>query len=505
MLVSLILLATALEIFILFLLIKYKQGKIEKNPLITIFVKEWKILYYAFFRWKISDNNNRFFLHKNSAYFWLFIALLHEQVIEMIVFHIYLKKVDPSYANIMSALHIYSIIYMIGDSNWVRNTPIRIKNNEIEMKIGARRELSFHISDIESVQTAQLLYTSKGGIIHEKGVFHATSFPRVLTRIFGISDELRREIIFNKPIYYTGYFGLKKQINKVLIYSKDSDRLAAVLEEKMKDYEVSRNENNQDVQKVVTNKKQSIINWKIYFLLLFLNVVGALALAPYAIAREGLHIEMGVSKWLFTLVFSGQMLVEGAVLIFFALLMGNVIGVKLPIFTSLTRKEKVQSHDLKNLGFALVYGVITSIVIMIVSYFISNQLGIDNSFINEPVWWLGILGSFGAGVTEETIFRLFFVTFLLWIASALCRTKGSTTSAKWIAIVLASLVFGLLHYGVAASTYEMTLGLFLGMLLINGIGGITFGALFVYRGLESAMIAHFIADVMIHAVAPLFI
>jgi membrane protease YdiL (CAAX protease family) len=505
MLISLILLVTVLEIFIVFLFIKYKQGKIERNPFIIIFEKEWKILYYAFFRWRIKDNNKDYFLYKNSHYFWLFIALLHEQVIEMVVFHIYLKKVDPVYANIMSALHIYSIIYMIGDYNWVRNTPIRIVNNKIEMKIGARRELSFHISDIESVQKTQLTYTNKGGIIHEKGVFHATSFPRVLTRIFGITDELRHEIIFNKPIFYTGYFGLKKQVNKTLIYIKDSDRLAAILEEKMKEYELSKYGNKQEVQKEGTNKKQSIINWKIYFTLLFMNVIGAIAISPYAMAREGFHHEVGVSEWHFTLIFVGQMLVEGAALIFLALLMGKSVGVKLPIITSFIRKEKIQYKNLKYLGFAIIYGVITSIVIMIVSYFISNSLGIDNSSINEPVWWLGILGSLGAGITEETIFRLFLVTFVLWLFFRLRKKKDPTNSAKWIAIIIASLIFGLLHYGVAASTYEMTLGLFLGMILINGIGGITFGALFIYRGLEFAIIAHFIADIMIHVVTPMFI
>ncbi|SIA58517.1 Uncharacterised protein [Mycobacteroides abscessus subsp. abscessus] len=51
----------------------------------------------------------------------------------------------------------------------------------------------------------------------------------------------------------------------------------------------------------------------------------------------------------------------------------------------------------------------------------------------------------------------------------------------------------------------MTLGLVLGMLLINGIGGIVFGAIFVYAGLEYAMIAHIFADIVIHVVAPQFI
>lgn len=247
MIVSLAVLAVLLEVFAVYLFIRYRQGKIDQNPIITIIVKEWKILFYAFFRWgrKREAGENSFLLHKNSTYFWLFVALLHEQVIEMIVFHIYLKKEDPAYAYVMSGLHIYSIIYMIGDYNWVRNTPIRIRENMVEMKIGARREISFHIRDIKLIQKAELKYSQNGRMLHEKEVFHATVFPRVLTKIFGITDELKHEILFHQPIPSKGYFGLKKKVSKVLVYIDDSDRLADMLEEKMGHFEEERYINKQ--------------------------------------------------------------------------------------------------------------------------------------------------------------------------------------------------------------------------------------------------------------------
>ncbi|MGD6896263.1 CPBP family glutamic-type intramembrane protease [Bacillus infantis] len=158
----------------------------------------------------------------------------------------------------------------------------------------------------------------------------------------------------------------------------------------------------------------------------------------------------------------------------------------------------------KDAGKAVFYGILTGIVICITSYFISKPLGIDNTSINEHDWKLGLLGSFGAGTTEETMFRLFFVTLLLWLTVKIKKKKPGKT-AIWISIFSAALLFGALHYGVAASAFDMTLGLVLGMLLINGIGGIVFGAIFVYAGLEYAMIAHIFADIVIHVVAPQFI
>ncbi|WP_226665236.1 hypothetical protein [Metabacillus litoralis] len=233
MIVTMIILIVLIESFIVFLFIKYKQGKIDHNPLITILIKESKILYYAFFQWrtkkKVDSDSTIFSLHKNSGYFWLFIALLHEQVIEMIVLHIFLKKEDPTFAYIILGLHVYSIFYMMGDYNWVRNTPIRIKNNIVEMKIGARKELTFHVNQIKNIQKAELTYNKSGGIVHPKDVFHVTALPRVLTRIFGISDDLRYEIVFKTPVVSKGYFGLKKDITKAFLYIDQSDELVTLL------------------------------------------------------------------------------------------------------------------------------------------------------------------------------------------------------------------------------------------------------------------------------------
>ncbi|MBY0099685.1 hypothetical protein [Mesobacillus maritimus] len=239
--ISIIVLITLVVFFIVYLYDMYKKGKIDENPYSAILLKERTILYFSFFRWKNVKTDHSadglFPLHKNSTYFWLFIALIHEQIIEMFVLHIYLKKVDPSFANFFSMLHIYSILYIMGDYNWVRNTPILVKENTVEMKIGARRELSFHLRDVSSIQQARLKHDKNGSIIHEQDVFQVTAFPRVLTKLFGISDELKHEIIFNKPITYKGYFGLKKQVSKVHIYIEDSVDFVQMLEMKLTDYE----------------------------------------------------------------------------------------------------------------------------------------------------------------------------------------------------------------------------------------------------------------------------
>lgn len=212
-----------------------KKGKIKNNPIFHFLKKEVIILFYALFRWKklrhFDVGTQVFTYHKNSNYFWFFLALIHEQLIEMVVLHIYIKSEEPVLAIIILILHIYSVLYIMGDYNLVRNSPILIKQNSILINIGLRRELNFHIKDIELIQPAKSQYRSNGSIIHEKFVFHVTAMPRILTRIFGVTDEVQYEIVFKNPIQAFGYFGQKKEVRKVLLYIDEPDEFVKVLQE----------------------------------------------------------------------------------------------------------------------------------------------------------------------------------------------------------------------------------------------------------------------------------
>lgn len=237
LLISIVIITILFESLFVYLLLLYKKGKIDQNPILLLFKKEWNILYHAFFKWRTKKRmmiqNDSYLFHKNSNYFYLFLALIHEQIIEMIVFHIYLKKEEPDIALIMLVLHIYSVIYMLGDYNLLRNTPFRITKDKVVMKIGARRSLYFDLSQIDYIQPASIKYNKSGGIINEKKVFHATAFPRILTIIFGISDELKYEIILKQPVDARGYFGQKQKTNKVLLYMDNSSEFVNELQNRL--------------------------------------------------------------------------------------------------------------------------------------------------------------------------------------------------------------------------------------------------------------------------------
>jgi hypothetical protein len=114
----------------------------------------------------------------------------------------------------------------------------------------------------------------------------------------------------------------------------------------------------------------------------------------------------------------------------------------------------------------------------------------------------GFLASFYGAIAEECMMRLFLVTLVAWILCLL--SKGSTP--RWhlvAAIVLAALLFGAGHLPAAAKLWPLGGVVVARTLALNGLAGLVFGWFYVRHGLESAMLSHFCADLVLHVAAPL--
>jgi membrane protease YdiL (CAAX protease family) len=118
----------------------------------------------------------------------------------------------------------------------------------------------------------------------------------------------------------------------------------------------------------------------------------------------------------------------------------------------------------------------------------------------QPPAWQGFLASFYGGIVEEILLRLFVMSLLVWLGSFISKTtEGKPTSAVfWIANILAAVLFGLGHLPATALIIPLTPLVITRAIMLNGLAGIGFGYLYWKRGLESAMIAHFSADIVLH-------
>ncbi len=124
----------------------------------------------------------------------------------------------------------------------------------------------------------------------------------------------------------------------------------------------------------------------------------------------------------------------------------------------------------------------------------------------HPPAWQGFLAAFSAGITEETLFRLFGLILVVWLGSLVFRSRTGRPAPGllWAANILFALAFGPVHLRTASQLgITLTPLLVIRTLVINGAGGLLFGWLYVTFGLESAILAHIAADVVVHGFVPL--
>jgi len=121
--------------------------------------------------------------------------------------------------------------------------------------------------------------------------------------------------------------------------------------------------------------------------------------------------------------------------------------------------------------------------------------------------WRRLLICFYGGLTEEILMRVFLFSLLAWVLNKLLRGSERPPKRKviWTANILLAILFGLGHLASVVPFMPITMKIVLGALLLNGIASIAFTSLYLRRGLEAAMLAHFVADFVIWVIGPPFI
>lgn len=156
-------------------------------------------------------------------------------------------------------------------------------------------------------------------------------------------------------------------------------------------------------------------------------------------------------------------------------------------------------------GRAIVLGVLVALAIAGLSLLMDGAMPAPRHPVPDipPIGEssAGFLASFYGGITEEIELRLFLMTLVAW---GIARLRGGLSAiTAWIAIVVAALLFGVGHLPAAAAIWPLDAVVVARTVVLNGVGGLLFGWLYWRQGFESAMVAHFSADLVLHVAAPL--
>ena len=257
-------------------------------------------------------------------------------------------------------------------------------------------------------------------------------------------------------------------------------------------------------------------NWKVFLVLVGLVIPAAFAIVPFSVHQLNAYSETGASApgWqihaINALIDALIVCVLGGI----GLLIANHIGLGMPFVESWVKRNPAPSRFrnaiaigwITGIGFALAIIILGNIVFGPPMLALLEEIGykVPEQAVTPPLY--GFLAAFSAGVREEATFRLFGLSLLAWLGGLLFQDLDGRPKLVilWTANILFALAFGAMHLpaaeamGLPINTLVVTQ-----TLVLNGFAGVVLGWLFWTFGLETAMLAHFLGDVVIYALLPI--
>jgi len=251
-------------------------------------------------------------------------------------------------------------------------------------------------------------------------------------------------------------------------------------------------------------------NWKFYWILILISFLSTLAVLPYAFTLSVKAMEaVSLPLPLVMAISAGQSTVLFAIAIFLGLKLAKKMGLKFTIFEEYLVSKKLPKDFTKILKTSVLCGVGAGVLIILFDFvFTKLNVGISLWTGQMPPAWMGLLASFYGGINEEFLLRLFLMTLIVWVCSKFYKSDTDITQKAgimWVAIIISTIIFGLGHLPITGNVTSISAIVVVRAIVLNGIGGIIFGWLYWKKGLESAMIAHFSADIVLHFLMPILL
>ncbi|WP_370573226.1 CPBP family intramembrane glutamic endopeptidase [Methanomethylovorans sp.] len=247
---------------------------------------------------------------------------------------------------------------------------------------------------------------------------------------------------------------------------------------------------------------------KLFLILLIACIFGTIAVLPYTLTLQGELLQnLPVPLYVLLAAQLIQAIVLFGVAIFVGLYFAKKVGLGLPILGGWLEGRVVKSYLKSILGISIGLGILAGILIIGLDYlfsFAGVPINVTQASINPPAWQ-GFLASFYGGINEEVLLRLFVMTLIAWMIFRIKKTEEGkpTNTGMWLAIIIAAVIFGAGHLPAVMAITTLTPLVIVRTIILNAVGGIIFGWLYWKKGLESAMISHFSADIVLHVILPL--
>jgi hypothetical protein len=268
----------------------------------------------------------------------------------------------------------------------------------------------------------------------------------------------------------------------------------------------------QTASETIAPQPHSRFPWRVLWFLLAAAIFGAAAAIPLVLEVFRPLIQASppipIPLPLLVLIGAAQNLLLFGVVIGLGLLLSKKLGLGAPLLESLLYHEEspVRATDSFKAGapVGIAVGVILTVIILSVA---PHLPGLPFVRAAQVPISKRMLVCFYGGLDEEILTRLFLLSLFAWLGVKIFQKQKARLSPStfWIANVMVAILFGLGHLPSASRVMQITPGVVVLALALNGVAAISFGYLYWKRGLESAMIAHFCADFVVYVVGVMFL
>lgn len=244
-----------------------------------------------------------------------------------------------------------------------------------------------------------------------------------------------------------------------------------------------------------------------------MGLVGIAGILPYMIdiLESGILKEAPAPEFPLAIIILLAFVQNGVLLsivILFGMLLSERVGLRMPIINAWASRQhpvKMKSVLLPGIYWGAAAGVL---VVTIEALFFIKQLPQSMlPFFDIPLWKRLLSGVLYGGFTEELFMRLFLLPLVAGLLGRLWKTPEGLPNSKafWIAIILVAVIFGLGHLPATSFVTSLTPTLVIRALILNGIAGVVFGFLYWKHSLESAMVGHMGAHLIMQIPGVIFL
>ena len=220
-------------------------------------------------------------------------------------------------------------------------------------------------------------------------------------------------------------------------------------------------------------------SWRAFIILSILYFMGNLAGIPLQ-WRSGIPIEP-VWYW-------GVVTLVSTAIIALGLFLASRTGFGTPLLENRLHKREKREWLKSGTALTILLLVASTPLILLVNYQANSA--------NYSFSWAFLPASFKAGVVEETGYRFFLVSLLVWLGGLFKRDQEGRPLkwTVWGAIILAGLIFGWAHVDARLDLETGSFRIYSLIMVTNSGLGVAFGWFIWKLGLEWAIIAHFAFD-----------